>query len=80
MSVDHVFELFPGAPAGVSLMPRISWIVGSLMKDWRCGSMLAFLEMGLHSLIQERRDEKAPFGSKTMGIFDMLVVRGQERP
>ena len=74
MSVDHVFELFPGSSAGISLMPRISWIVGSSMKDWRCGSMFAFLEVGLHSLIRERRDEKAPFGSKTMGIFDILVV------
>ena len=74
MSIDHMFELFPRALAGISLMPRISWIVGLSMKDWRCGSMFAFLEVGLHSLIRERRDEKAPFGSKTMGIFDILVV------
>jgi hypothetical protein len=33
------------------------------------------LEVGLYSLILVRRNENAPLGSKTIGTFDMMVVR-----
>ena len=51
-----------------------SLMMGSARRALRYGSILVCLEDGLYSLIQESRKEKAPFGSKTVGIMDMVVI------
>ena len=61
------------AGVGLSLFSR-SEMTGSARKDLRCGRIPVCLEVGLYSLIRERRKEKAPLGSKTVGILDMVVV------
>jgi hypothetical protein len=36
--------------------------------------MPVFLDVGLDSFIRRRSEEKAPFGSKTVGTFVMMAV------
>ena len=60
--------------AGAWLPSSNSFIVGSARKDLICRLMSVFLAVGLYSFIQARRYAKAPFSSKTVGIFDMVAV------
>jgi hypothetical protein len=60
--------------AGLLPVPSISWMVGSARKVLRCGPIPVFLDVGLYSFMHERSHQKAPFGSKTMGTFDMMAV------
>ena len=63
------------ALAGASLSSSSFFTVGSARKDFRCGVMSNFLAFGLYSFIRVRSDVNVPFGSKTVGIFDMVAVR-----
>jgi hypothetical protein len=61
--------------AGAWLSSSSSLTVVSARKDLMCGLMSVFLVVGLYSFIHVRRNANAPFGSKTVGIFDMVAVR-----
>jgi hypothetical protein len=60
---------------GAWLPSSSSFMVGWVRNDLMCGPMSVFLASGLYFFIQARRKAKAPFGSKTVRIFDMVAVR-----